>query len=374
MSARDHEHPKPQEHNRPPIEAAKHPVPGASRVRGPEERTPGEDVLGEDIRARDELVGEDRSSPDQLLQRARAAAPEIASDRIAELERKRMKEMGVHQEGGGSGGTGGDISDEPGFRGAEEPAGSPGFRDLEEPEDAPGFGGEQPRSVPGTTKESASHGARTSAQRTHAQGLGRTPVREREGEGEVSDVPAGREGASAIGRGRPAADEELGRAETSDPEAIERREAWEHVPDLERTSNELESGEGEARPVAVTRPVDRASFDEQANAAYDEDIPGAGTTQDQQERTASVPAPGPATAGRAEIEPPPQSVIDVERAEPAAEEGAAPKKRARRTKKAAAEGGDAAARPRRTSRRSSQEAKKTPKKKAPGAHEADANP
>lgn len=363
MAAKEHEHPKPQEGNRPPIEAARVPVPGAARVRGPEERTPGEDVLGEDTRASDELMGEARSTPDQLIVRARAAEGVVVSDELAAAERERMRAMGVAREAE-------DV--EPERTAAELEAAAFAAEELEEAE-----GGEELEEG----EEPASPGLRAATERATAPGLGRVPVRE--GAERPSDVPAGREGAAVVGRGRPAAEDEV--LDLEDTEMVERHEAWEHAPDLERTSQQLESGAGEREALSVIRPMDQARFDSEANAAYDEEVRGAEPRLDRQERTAATPAPGPATTtGREEHEPPPQSVLDVERAEPSAHAAAAPaKRRARRTKaapekkpaekkprKAAAEGGTTRAR--RTSRRTTEEKKKQqPRSKE---SEADASP
>ncbi len=327
---------------RPPIEAAKERLrtdePGHGRVRGPEERTPGEDVLGEDLRAEDELLGEHRPSSDELLAAATSVAGETAADRIAAEQRERMDAMGVRQ------GEGED------FRGREAPRGE-GSGDLTELE-----GVEGQRDI-GGTEGPPSHGLRSAARRTHAEGLGRVPVRDDALDtGDVDEVvPAGREGASALGQQRPAADDELGPAESPDAEALERRAAWEHTPDLERVGMALERDEGAAEPLQVTKPVDLAAFDALSNAAYDEttdllsrgelsggekpgEAPGPGARMDRQERTAGVKEPGPASA---ELEPPPGSVVEAEHARAgrtgAADEEETSRKRAttRRTRKVA---------------------------------------
>lgn len=299
---------------RPPIEAARERLrseqPGHGRVRGPEERTPGEDVLGEDLRAGDELLGEHRPSSDELLAAATSAAEETATDKIAAEERERMDAQGVRMHEGED------------FRGREAPRGT-GSGDLDDLGDEEGQ-----EDIGGTSAgEPPSHGLRSAARRTHAEGLGRVEVRAGapdlgdEDEGVI--VPAGREGASALGQQRPAADEQLGPAESpdADAEAVERREAWEHAPDFERAGMELERDEGAAEPLPVTRPVDLARFDELSNAAYDEptdllsggekpgEAPGPGTRMDRTERTAGVKEPGPASA---ELEPPPESVREAE--------------------------------------------------------------
>lgn len=307
---------------RAPIEAAKEPIdertPGRGRVprvRGPDERTPGEDVLGEDLRPDDELLGDDRRRPDEVL--ADAVTDEVVSDRIAAEQRERMEAAGVRQQGGREAASG-------------EGEGDPGDDDDAEP------------SIAGTHGP-PSHGLRTAARRAHAPGLGDVDVRDEP----PGVVPAGREGASAFGHGRPAAEEELGPAESPDAEALERAAAWEHTPDLERAGMTLERGEGEPPARAVTRPIEQAAFDEGASSAYDEpgggerpgELPGPGARMDRTERTAGVQAPGPAAGG--ETEPPPASVRDVQHARE--------------------DQGTAARRPRRASRRGG--GKKDPKQK-----------
>ncbi|MCO5168489.1 MAG: hypothetical protein M9894_19290 [Planctomycetes bacterium] len=314
---------------RAPVEAAKRPLrgEGAGRVRGPDERTPGEDVLGEELRADDELLGEDRRRMDEVL--AEAIEGDVVSDRIAAEERERMEAAGVRQQAG--------------FTGREAPRGE-GSEDLSDlAEQEPVIAG---------THGPPSHGLRTAARHAHAPGLGDVDVRDEP----PGDVPAGREGASAFGKGLPAAEEELGPAESPGAEALERAAAWEHTPDLERTSMELERGEGEPAARAVIRPVDQARFDEAASSAYDEptggerpgEAPGPGARMDRTERTAGVPAPGPATGG--ELEPPPASVREVQHAH---DEGAAPARRPRRASRRGGGEGD-------------EEKKKKTRKKRPG--------
>lgn len=314
---------------RAPIEAAKEPIdertPGRGRVRGPDERTPGEDVLGEDLRPDDELLGDDRRRPDEVL--ADAVGGEVVSDRIAAEERERMEAAGVRQQGGSGG------------REAPSGEGSGDLADLGDLAD------EQP-SIAGTHGP-PSHGLRTAARRAHAPGLGDVSVRDEP----PGVVPAGREGASALGHGRPAAEEELGPAESPDAEALERAAAWEHTPDLERAGMSLERGEGEPPARAVTRPIEQAAFDEGASSAYDEpgggerpgELPGPGARMDRTERTAGVQAPGPAAGG--ETEPPPASVRDVQHARE--------------------DQGTASRRPRRASRRGGGETEKRKKKGTP---------
>lgn len=338
-----------QEH-RPPIEPAKRASserePGGGRVRGPEERTPGEDVLGEDLRADDELLGEHRRSSDALLEAAIGGARELAGDRFAAEEHERMEAQGVRR------GAGEDFQGRVASR-------RTGAGDLDDEEAAAGEdigGAEGP----------PSHGLRSAAARTHGRGLGDLEVRGAAPDaGDADVVPAGREGAATLGQGRAAADDLLGPAEAPDAEALERAAAWEHTIDLERAGRELERDEGAAEPLEVTRPVDAARFDELANAAYYEQSPtdllsggerpgeplGPGARMDRTERTAAIKAPGPAAE---ELDPPPESVREVQHG--AAGRGAEDE-----------DDDDAAARARATKRRTRRAAGTTGHEKAPAA-------
>jgi hypothetical protein len=324
-----------QERNRPEVDAAKDPVrpeqPGHARMRGPEERTTAENLLGEETRASDELLGDDSRSSDELLAAAaEGAQTDLVSDRIAD-------ELGANE------------SEETG--GATVPSDDEGVEEESGAE---------------TGVETPSRGLQGAAKNAAAPGLGRTThLAGAADTGDVDegvDVPAGREGASALGAGRPAADEELGEGEGPtggewpDAEALERKEAWEHAPDLEKTAMQLERGEREGTSYSVHRPADEAAYDELSNTAYDEvgdedeDAEERGARMVSQERTTIVKPPGaietsaigssrPMSQGQAmqergETEPPPDSVLEVERADTTGDDGAPKKKTRKKTSRA----------------------------------------
>jgi hypothetical protein len=317
---------------RPEVDAAKRRIhddaPGEARVRGPEERTPGEDVLGEDLRAEDELLGEHARTADDLLSHAESQA---VPDRIADQQRARQdvdaaRERGevlLGREAPESHGSGdlADVEDQPGFEGLREPEQTPAFGALDEPDEE------------GPLARDVESGAEpTDEELTGAE----DELREldvREGAPATGDVDEG----LVVPVGRAAAD---GPGPGVDPEKVERAAAWEHAPDLERTSMILERGEGETGSLSVARPSEQARFDPISSAAYDEptpgtidlQVPGAGITVDRQER---------GSGGRRDVEPPPASVREVQRpheAEAEADDEAtrqrASTRHGRRTKKA----------------------------------------
>lgn len=343
--------------------------PGQARMRGPEERTAAENLLGEETRASDELLGDDRRSSDELLAAAaEGVQTDLVSDRMADEQTVPGDE---------------DQSGKAGLRGVEEESGG-GLEGVETGVDAP------------------SRGLQGAARNASAPNLGMV----REGAADTGDVdegvdvPAGREGASSFGSGRAAADEELGEGEGPtggewpDAEALERKEAWEHAPDLEKTAMQLERGEREAASWAAHRPADEAAYDELSNTAYDErgsdedEEPEArGARLASQERTTRVIPPSETTAigsdrplshgqavqGRGETEPPPDSVLEVERGEAGGKKKKAPRKRTSPAKKASAMAGDEPERTggnrRRQSRRAASEqakGKRPTEEQAPG--------
>lgn len=354
-------------------------VPGEARVRGPEERTPGEDVVGEDLRPDDELLGERTRPIDDVLAHAES---EAVPDRLAEEQQGRqdvetargVREVARGREQPESHGSGdlADVEEQPGFEGLREPEQAPAFGSLDEPDDR----GPLARDV------------ESGLEPTDAE-LREVDVRE--GAPATGDVD---EGIVVPARHR----ERWGPAPftDTDPEKVERAEAWEHAPDLEQASMILERGEGEAVSRAVSQPVDLAQFDPISSAAYDEPL---ADTMDLTVPGAGITAPTGSGGGR-DIEPPPDSVREVQRPlEVAAEPNdAATRQRAstrhgrRATKKATtaeaktkakakakakttktkkeketkAKRETKAARPRRTSRRGSpKDSTETPKAEAP---------
>lgn len=366
---------------RPETDAAKRPVhdrrPGEARLRGPEERTPGEDVLGEDLRASDELLGEHPRSADDLLSHAEA---EVVTDRLGEEQQARQDVAGAREERSqlfhgregpetlGSGDLA-DVEDEPGFEALREPEQVPSFGSLDEPDEQGPLARDVESGLEPTDQE-----LKSAEEELREVATGEVDELREVATGDV--VPARREGAR---RGRRAGEERPGALDV-DPEAIERAAAWEHAPDLEKTSMILERGEGEAGSRAVSRPGEQAVFDPISSAAYDEPMPGA---MDLRVPGAGITAPNAPARGseasrgadRRDFEPPPDSVREVQRPHEAAAapDDEAARKRAstrhgRRTKKSKdkdAEASAAAERPRRKARRSAPK-----REQQPGTHEA----